>query len=1566
MPFWDKGGRLNDLPEHRLYFPITEDEELVTAFPGSMRLLTGRWFAPVLCFFLRITNVLFPNAGAKARQVFTSSPGLKAGAPTLRRKRQGIAYQGWTLRQGVAIGFLFCLLPLAAVGQTVTVNDSFFSSNAITITAGQTVTWSWAGGGTTSLAHNVVSGSSCSPDFIFNSGATKTSGTFGHTFTAAGTYNYYCDPHCGFMTGSVTVNPAAATHLVLSGVPGSATAGVAFNVTVTAFDQFGNVATGFGNTVSFTSSDGAATLPSNTLINGSRVFSITLRTAGSRSLTANASGVSSSGTAFINVSPAATSTFTVVPSANPVTAGASFNVTVTAKDAFGNTTPSYGGTVHLTSVTDPSATLPGNNTLVSGARTFTGVILRTAGTETVTATDTLSSSITGTSNGITVNPGPAHHFSVSAPPGAFVGLPFNITVTALDQFDNQATTSGTAYTGTVHFTSSDGGAVLPADYTFVTGDNGAHNFSITLNSIGSQTVTATDTVTSSIQGSAVVSVRPPCPAASRTFSNPTQVNFSTNGTTATTSLYPSPITVSGMTGTIGKLTLTLSGYSDTNCAADLALLLQGPHGQFVIPYSLVGPCSAATNNVTLTLDDSAATPLPQFPNPLNSGTYRPSSYVVSAFSTQPIFQAPAPGGPTYTATQLVANDGTATFANVFNGTDPNGTWNLYVLYQPQLGPGVDSGKFTGGWSLNITPQFAFTNSTAIAIPNSGHGANYPSKITVAGLPGHVTKVTVTLNSFTSVCQADPAFLLVGPQGQNLVLESESGGCTSSSANVPFITLDDAVSAQLPAFSFATPNFAAGLYRPTSNKKSVSGTAPTFSGVAGPYTEPVPDGSATLASVFNGIDGNGDWNLYAITQFNAGASSLDTGWTLNIETDCPAGTNCAASSDFNPSVFGQPVIITGAVSSGSGTPFSPPPLNFLDGISNFGIRNLDGSGQTTETDSTFSIGSHPITVNYPGNITFASCTSAVLNQVVDKADTTTIVTNPMNPSVFGQLVTFTATVNVNSPGAGTPTGTVNFFDGVTPLGPGTLSGGVATLSTAGLAVGSHSITAVYGGDATFNGSTSGVFTQTVNQGGTITTVGTSGTPSIFGTSVTFTANVSVNSPGAGTPTGTVTFNDNGVPIGGGTVALSGTTATFPTSALSVGSHPITATYNGDTDFSGSTSGPIDQNVNKGTTTSSVATNGSPSIFGNSVTFTATIVVATGAGTPTGTVTFMDGVSTLGTGALNGAGHATFSTAALAVGAHSITAVYAGDGSFVGSTSGSITQNVSQGTTTTGVGTSGSPSILGTSVTFTATITVATGAGTPTGTVTFKDGAATLGTGAVSGGTATFSTSNLSVASHSITAVYGGDGNFTGSTSASITQMVSKGTPTVSLGSSANPSLLGNSVTFTATLGQLGGVFPTGSVLFLDGAAKLGSGTLNGSGVATFSTSALALGSHPMTASYAGDSSFLGNTSPVVPQQVNPKTSTTTVVVSSLNPSSFRQYVTLTATVTSTGTPTGTVTFWDGARQMGTAPLNGGGIATYTTNQWTIGNHQVTAAYGGDFNFAISNSTVLVQRRSPKPH
>jgi hypothetical protein len=218
-------------------------------------------------------------------------------------------------------------------------------------------------------------------------------------------------------------------------------------------------------------------------------------------------------------------------------------------------------------------------------------------------------------------------------------------------------------------------------------------------------------------------------------------------------------------------------------------------------------------------------------------------------------------------------------------------------------------------------------------------------------------------------------------------------------------------------------------------------------------------------------------------------------------------------------------------------------------------------------------------------------------------------------------------------------------------------------------------------------------------------------------------------------------------------------------LALGSHSITASYGGDANFTASTSTTLTQTVKPASSTT-VASSLNPSTFGQAVTFTATVTATSG--TPTGTVIFKNGTTTLGTGTLS-AGKAAFTTAALTVGTHSITAVYSGDANFAGSTSPALSQVVKQAATTTSVVSSMNPSGLGQAVTFTATVKPAT-SGTPTGTVTFKDGATTLGTGTLSGGKATFTTSALTLGSHSITASYGGDANFTASTSTTLTQTV----------------------------------------------------------------------------------------------------------------------------------------------------------------------------------------------------
>jgi hypothetical protein len=282
-----------------------------------------------------------------------------------------------------------------------------------------------------------------------------------------------------------------ALHLAVA-APASAVPGTAFTFTVTALQRSDTV-TSFADTVHFTSSDASASLPADsTLTNGSGTFTATLRTAGTQTITATDTANSSvsgiSGAIAVSVTPAPHLVISVPASA---TAGSAFSVTVAAMDQNNNVTTGFADTVHFTS-TDSSASLPADSTLTNGTGTFS-VTLHTAGSQTITATDTANSALTGTSGAVAVSAAAATHTAVSAPGSVMAGGAFNFTVTAQDQFNNTAT----GYTGTVHFTSSDGAASLPADSTL---SSGVGTFSATLHTVGSQTISATDTATSSITG----------------------------------------------------------------------------------------------------------------------------------------------------------------------------------------------------------------------------------------------------------------------------------------------------------------------------------------------------------------------------------------------------------------------------------------------------------------------------------------------------------------------------------------------------------------------------------------------------------------------------------------------------------------------------------------------------------------------------------------------------------------------------------------------------------------------------------------------------------------------------------------------------------------------------------------------------------------------------------------------------------------------------------------------------------------------------------------------------------
>jgi hypothetical protein len=285
------------------------------------------------------------------------------------------------------------------------------------------------------------------------------------------------------------------------------------------------------------------------------------------------------------------------------------------------------------------------------------------------------------------------------------------------------------------------------------------------------------------------------------------------------------------------------------------------------------------------------------------------------------------------------------------------------------------------------------------------------------------------------------------------------------------------------------------------------------------------------------------------------------------------------------------------------------------------------------------------------------------------------------------------------------------------------------------------------------------------------------PSVQGQAVNLVATISGS---GGSPTGTVDFKDGATllatrPVSGGRSSLSTTT-------LAVGDHPIAAVYSGDSTYEGSTSAVVTQTVTTaGTTpsTTSLSSSSNPSTTGQAVTLVATV---TGSGkAPTGSVSFRDGDSTLSVRPLAG-GRASLVTSSLTPGPHTLTAAYGGDPAFAPSTSAALTQTVSDpGTTATKtvVSSSANPSKGGQPVTLTATVSGA--GGTPTGTVTFKDGAGVLGVRPLAGGRATLTIRTLSSGAHSITAVYSGSSTFAGSTSAPLNQSVTAGAPQAPSGS-----------------------------------------------------------------------------------------------------------------------------------------------------------------------------------------
>ncbi len=582
-------------------------------------------------------------------------------------------------------------------------------------------------------------------------------------------------------------------------------------------------------------------------------------------------------------------------------------------------------------------------------------------------------------------------------------------------------------------------------------------------------------------------------------------------------------------------------------------------------------------------------------------------------------------------------------------------------------------------------------------------------------------------------------------------------------------------------------------------------------------------------------------------------------------------------------------------------------------------------------------------------------------------TTVALTSSGSPSIISQTVLFTATL---TPVTAT-VGTVAFLDGAGDIvGCETqaiaLVGGLptATCATNSLAVGSHTITAQYSGDlaTNFAASTSGPVTQVVKWSSSVA-LASDAARVISGTTVNLTATLGmppVRLPPLPALTGNVTIQDGGVNIPACvnlplTMAGVATVASCSLSTLAPGSHNLSAVYSGDTTYYSSTSHVLVETILIPTAVA-LTTSGSPSVFGNAVTFTATVPVAA-----TGAVIFLDGATPIPNCtavAVNG-GLASCTTSALTVASHSITAQYNPDVSstYGGNTSSVLTQQVNKALTTLALTTSGTPSAYGQVVTFTATVSPSAASGT----VSFADGGVAVpncSAKVVAAGVATCVTSVLTPTTHSLVATYSGDTNYQGSGSQTVSQVVNQAPTTVGLASSGTPSAYGQVVTFTATVSPSAA---TGTVAFKDGAVTLagcGAQTLAG-GVATCATSALAVGAHSLTAVYGGSTLYLTSTSTAIMQSVV-ASSSSVVLTTSGSPSAVGHAVTLTATI-SPSAATGTVAFKDGTNVITacSAQTVTAGVATCVTTSLSVGDHQLTAVYSGDANYATSTSAAVTQ-------
>ena len=905
------------------------------------------------------------------------------------------------------------------------------------------------------------------------------------------------------------------------------------------------------------------------------------------------------------------------------------------------------------------------------------------------------------------------------------------------------------------------------------------------------------------------------------------------------------------------------------------------------------------------------------------GAGTPTGSVTVSDGTQSCSASVAAGQCTISFTSASAKSLTATYAgdSNFNGStssteahtvDKADTSTSITSDNPD--PSTPGQNVTVGYTVTATSPGAGTPTGNVTVSDGTQSCT----ATVAA--GHCT-IAFTgggLRSLTATYAGDGDF-----NGSTSPTESHTVSKTDTSTSITSDSPDPSVTGQSVTVHYDVTAVGGGT--PTGSVTVSDGTQSCTATVAA--------GQCTIAFSTTGAK--------SLTASYAGDSDFKASdSSTEAHTVDKADTSTSITSDGpDPSVTGQSVTVhydVAATAPGGGNPTGS--VTVSDGTQS--CTATVAAGQCTIAFT--SAGARSMTASYAGSSDYTSSTSTTEAHAVDKADTTTTITsdNP-DPSVSGQTVTVQYDVGATAPGAGTPTGSVTVSDG-TQSCTATVAAGQCTIAFT--SPGARSLTATYAGDSDFNGSTSAAEAHSVDKVGTTTSITSdSPDPSVTGQSVT--VDFTVASLGGGTPTGTVT-------VGDGTQSCSASVATghCTIAFTSTGAKSLTASYAGDSDFKASDSSAEAHTVGKADTTTTITSDSpDPSVTGQSVTVHYDVAAtAPGGGNPTGSVTVSDGTQSCTASVAAGQCTIAFNGA----GARSLTATYAGDGDFNGSTSSAEAHGVGKADTTTSITSDGpDPSVAGQTVTVHYDVSVTSpGAGTPTGTVTVSDGTQSC-TGTVAAGQCAISFTGAGA--RSLTATYAGNSDFKASDSSAEAHAVDKADTTTSITSDGpDPSVTGQSVTvhYGVAVTAPGGGTPTGSVTVSDGTQSCTASVAAGQCSIAFSSA----GARSLTATYAGNGDFSGSTSTTEAHAVDKADTTTAITADSPDPSGPGQTVTVSYSVTATspgaGTPTGTVTVSDGTQSCS---------ATVAAGQCTLafsspGPRSLTASYAGDGDFKASTS------------